>query len=385
MDCETFGPMISALYDGGEIPPEAVRHIMNCTNCRQKLADYAAMAVEIRLLAAQEREAEDAPTVAKRPALPTRSSLGLVLRKRMHVPRFAAAICGLLIIALAMGWARTRAQSPAQWFQYKVSFEGHDGGSGVGGITKPCSSPCAKPFMLSAGAQHIGMLLQVSEIEGDNVYITLRSKQFPNSPEGKNLSREMSDAPATQYTYKLGDVLQIPVAGGPDVKLQGIIAASSKGIPLWFDMPVQPKENEISVRKGVLIRGGRVIAEMGGSASAAGGRTNTSPGVFAYLPQHGLFVIGLEPFNGAIEGTADYSQVQFEENGVKYMLLCASQITGGAQPRRVWILHLPDYRPSQHEGQLDKGFSVPWSDASERFGSSSNIVGMLTQMGAIPK
>lgn len=383
MDCDTLGPMISALYDGENVPPETARHIANCENCRQKLADYLAMAVEIRLFAAQEREVGNPPAVAKRPALPTRSSIGVALRKRMQVPRFAAAICGLAIIVLAGGWARTRAQMPAQWFQYKVSFGGNGEGGNVGGIERACNSPCARPFMISPGGQHIGMLLQVRDIEGDHVYITLSSKQFANPPQVKNLSREMSDAPAAQYIYKLGNVLQIPVAGGSDVKLEGIVAASSEGVPLWFDRPVQPKENEIAVRKGVLIRDGRVIAEMVGSASATGD-ANTSPGFFAYIPQHGLFAIGLRPFSDATEGTVDNSQIQFEENGVKYMLLSASPITGGSQPRQVWILHLPDYRPSQHESQSEKGASTPWSDTSQRVGSSSNITAMLKQMGAIP-
>ena len=375
MECNTLGPSISALYDGEEVSAEAAHHMASCANCRETLREYAQIAVELRLLEAHQLKMPALPQVA-----PQRESFASILTRDMRVPRFVAAICGLLIVALAAGWARTHAQIPAQWFQYKVSFERPGESGSVGGVTRPCSSPCERPFMIG---QHIGILLQVRNIEGENVYITLRSKQFPNSPESKNLSREMIDAPAAQYIYKLGDVLQIPVAGGSDVKLQGIVAASSEGVPWWFARPVQPKENEIAVRKGFLIRDGRVIAEMDGSASAAG-RGNTSPGVFAYLPRHGLFAIGLQPLNGAIEGTADYSQIQFAESGVKYMLLSASQITGGTQPRQVWILHLPDYRPSQHESQLNKGFSIPWSNTSERFGSSSNIVAMLKQMGALP-
>lgn len=377
MDCETFGPMISTLFDGEDVPAEAGRHILNCTNCRGKLAGYTAMAVEIRLLAAQERETLKMPATAERLPLPVRSSLGLALRKRMRVPRFAAAICGLLIVVLAAGWAKTRAQAAPQWFQYKFTAQGHNrGSSSVGGVIRACSSACGQSMMLSSGAYHIGIMLHVWKIDRHNVYLTVRTKQFAAPQDNESLSREMAGIPAVQYVYRAGEPLRIPVSGTENVKMEGIIAASDEGVPWWFDAPIQPGENEIAVHKGVLIQDGRVIAEMIGSGWAAGKPGESNPGFFAYVPQYGLFAVGLKPFSGAIEGSADYGQLRFTENGAKYMLLSGSQITGGTQPRTVWILHSPGYLPSEHERQ---------GDGSEQFGTTSNIVGVLKNMGAVPE
>lgn len=100
MDCETCRPMISALHDGEAVSAEAVRHIADCKDCRERLGNYAAIAAEIRLLAAHERKELTVQTIVKE-VMPKRSSLALALRTKMRVPRFAAAACALVIILLA--------------------------------------------------------------------------------------------------------------------------------------------------------------------------------------------------------------------------------------------------------------------------------------------
>ena len=52
---------------------------------------------------------------------------------------------------------------------------------------------------------------------------------------------------------------------------------------------------------------------------------------------------------GAVAGSADFGQVRFELDGEKYLLGCATPVTGGPQPRQVWVYVDRHYRPSQGE------------------------------------
>lgn len=374
MDCETWRPMISALYDGEAISAEAVQHIADCKDCRDRLGNYAAIAAEIRLLAAHERKELKMQPIVKE-VMPKRSSLALALRKKIRVPRFAAAICALAIVLLAGGWMRTRAQNTAQWFQYRFSFaiKGTSKGS-VGGVVQACAQGCEHPVTLS-GTERIAAIIGVRKIEGANVYLTVRVKRFASVPDMKHLAYEMSDVPTIQYAYKPGQSLRIPVVGGGEVKMEGMIVASQEGVPGWYGFPSQPGENQIVVRQGVLIRDGQVIAEMPGSGSATGATSDSDAGFYAYAPGQGLFAVGLKPFDEAIMGSVDYGQIRFTENGVKYLLLSGSQVTGGAQPRNIWVLHLPEYLPSKHDPRANNGHM--------QFGTSSDLTKVLQEMGAI--
>lgn len=373
MNCQIFEPMISILYDGEDVPPEAARHIVNCKDCRERLRDYAAMAAEFRLLAAQERGELKMQTIPKE-IMPKKSSFARVLGKKMRVPRFAAAICALAIVVLAGGWLRTRAQNSAQWFQYRFSFDIGGANGSVGGVVPACAVGCVYPVSLSE-TKHIAAILSVQKIEGNRVYLTARAKRFESVPDMKHLEQEMSDVPALPYVYEPGKALQVPVRGGSPVEMDGVIAASPEGVPGWHDMPSRPAENQVVVRDGVLIRDGRVIAELPGSASATGEAEYSKAGFYVYIPKEGLFAFGLSPFGKATEASADHGQIRFNENGVPYVLLAGSQITGGTQPRHVWVLHLPAYVLPEQYG----------SGGVIQFGSSSDIAGVLRQMGAIQR
>lgn len=369
MECDTLRPSISALYDGEEVSSEAAQHIAGCANCREVLREYAQIGVELRLLEANQMKMPVLPQVARRAR-----SFASVLTQNMRVPRFVAAICALAIIVLAAGWARTRAQSPVEYFQYKVFSDS----GGVGGVARACDSGCEKVFTISGpGHLPVGVMMSIQDIWDNTVYFTLRTKRFDVVPDNARLNEELRDAPAHRYTYKAGTTLEIPISGAEAFKMEGIITPTKEGVPWWFNADFQPGENGIAVREGFLIRDGRVIAELPGSASATGSRSEKSnAGVYAYIPKYGLFAIGLKPLPGAVEGTADYGQIRFTENGVKYALLAASQMTGGAQPRQIWVLHLPNYLLSQGRPGAN--------DNAQQIGSSDDIRSRLEEMHALP-
>lgn len=373
MDCNNVGSMISELYDGEPVSPEAVRHIVKCRSCRERLRDYAAMSAEVRLLAAQEREEMEMSTMA-REAMPKKNSFLFALGKTMRVPRFAAAACALVIISLAGGWAHTRAQNTPLWFQYRFSFNSEGGIGTAGAVTQACGPRCEHAITLSESNRVFG-LVDVEKIEGGKVYLSLRLKRFDTLPDFRHLAEQMTDVPVTTYVYQPGNVVRVPVTGGGEVEMEGVIVTSQEGIPGWPDHSIRISLDTIMVQQGVLIRDGKVIAEMPGSGGVTALTDKSNVGFYAYVPNHGLFAVGLKPFSGAFQGTANYGQIRFAEYGVKYLLLCGMRITGGEQPRPVWVLHLADYQPSQHDPQAN--------DEQMQFGTSPDITQVLQQMGAI--
>jgi len=367
MECGTLGPSISALYDGEEVSPEAAQHIAGCANCREALREYAQIGVELRLLEANQMKMSAVPQVTRRAR-----SFASVLTQNMRVPRFVAAICALAIIVLAAGWARTRAQSPVEYFQFKFFTDV----SSVGGVTRVCDSGCERAFTIS-GPEHlpIGMMMSIQDIQGNIVHFTLRTKRFDVVPDNARLNEELRNAPARQYTYTAGSDLVVTVPGSAAIKMEGIITPTKEGVPWWFNAAFHLGENDIAIREGFLIRDGKVIAELP-EFSADCGSNDCNPGLYAYIPKYGLFAIGLKPLPEAVEGTADYGQIRFTENDVKYALLAASQMTGGAQPRQIWVLHLPNYLLSQGRPGAN--------DNAQQIGSSDDIMSRLEEMHALP-
>ncbi len=377
MDCETARPMISALYDGEVVGSEAARHLSGCEACRETLSEYAEMTVNMRLLAAQE-SGESRMQSIHREALPHRNSIRMALLKPFRVPRFAAAICALVIVLLAGGLARTRAQAQVgeQYFQFRLTQQvGGQSAEFASGEAPICESGCEQTFHVFGG-DGLGAIVHVMGIQDGKVHLTIQVKRFASAPDMHHFEREMNDVPARSYVYSLGQSLQVPLFGGGEVTLEGVITTSKEAVPGWNGIPSQSDEDLLVVRDGILIRDKKVIGNVGSSVLATGRFTARNMGFYVYLPKEGLFAIGLKQFEGAFQASADFGHIRFTENGVKYMLLSATPVTGGTQPRPVWVLHLPDYLPSQHGHELK-------DDSFMMYGSGTDIEKDLRQMGAL--
>jgi hypothetical protein len=136
-----------------------------------------------------------------------------------------------------------------------------------------------------------------------------------------------------------------------------------------------PTPDEISLRLPILVRDKTEIAAKEFSAGAdirdinCRGDQPGKCGICLYSPGAGQFCFSIHPFAGSIMGIANMGAAFFNEDGHSYILYSASPITGGDQPRPVWILHRKDYRPSQNGG--------PKSDDSLDGLSSGDLSGML--------
>jgi hypothetical protein len=164
----------------------------------------------------------------------------------------------------------------------------------------------------------------------------------------QELDQKFRDTPTHEYQYVPGQTLEIPVEGGGKILLTGRVL--ERRASFWVHeggFPLEPKSDQIVLTKPVLVRDKALLGEDFSSASAGG----DSPYVAISPPNEGLFVFVLKPFDGAVEGEVEYGQARFKLDGHEYVLLCATPITGGEQPRQIWVYYDPNLpRSGQRAG-----------------------------------
>ncbi|MBZ5537687.1 MAG: hypothetical protein LAO31_17155 [Acidobacteriia bacterium] len=342
MDCEQAGLFVSMLHDGESVPPEAAQHIMGCPACTHRLRDYAEIAAELRLLASAEgREVEDRIPLPSPPRI--RGQWLYALTRGVSVPRFAVVLSVMVIIGLAVGLQLVRAQSRGPWFEYEVgdedsgdahwsvhALEGPGSGrlGGASLATDRTSDPDGK------NKTENGCVLYTHEIRKDAVFMGLRAYSVNGWLDDIGRKSAIQKAPEREFWYKPPETLRIPVNGFGDLKLTGRIS-EERPIVSFTENPLFLKENEVALRGFVLVKEEELIPTLAaGSAMSASGN---DPAVAFYAPKEGLFVLALHPFEGAIEGRSYWGQVQFNLDGADYKVLSVTPITGGSQPRSVWI------------------------------------------------
>lgn len=339
MNCQEVQPFVSALYDGESVSRQVADHIRNCPACHARLEDYARMGVAMRLLAS--RTTEEAPS--RLPQLPQlRRRWSHTLTTRVLVPRFALAVGVLAILALSVGLGWVRAQNGGLWFQFDfIDPETH---ARVGSLIQE-GDPARGEYLSQTKYKSVVIQFKPLEIRNDLVRLRVRARSFepqPASEEGRqNYDEIFANIPLQEFDYVPGQTLEIPIVGGSKVLLKGQVFKIRPSFSAeWFS--ITPKPDEIVLSKGALVRGRQFLGEIRGSGSAQG--TNSSFGIC--VPPLGAFVFALEPFEGAVEGVAEFGQVRFKMDGDEYVLFSATPITGGQQPREIWVYRSPNCPPS---------------------------------------
>jgi hypothetical protein len=82
----------------------------------------------------------------------------------------------------------------------------------------------------------------------------------------------------------------------------------------WYPLTLLP--NEIALSKAALVRGNQFLGEIGGGDSARA--ENSAIGIC--VPPLGTFVFALKPFQGAVQGVAEFGEVRFNLDGDEYTL-----------------------------------------------------------------
>jgi hypothetical protein len=155
------------------------------------------------------------------------------------------------------------------------------------------------------------------------------------------MDRITANTAGQEFSYVPGQWLEIPVEGGGKILLKGEVFKLRPSFSAeWFSLKPEPDEIELS--KAALVRGSEFLGEIRGVGGARA--ANSAIGVCA--PPLGAFVFALKPFEGAVQGVAEFGQAHFKMDGYDYILFSATPITGGQQPREIWVYHSQSCPPS---------------------------------------
>ena len=333
---------VSAVFDSLDVPAEAARHIQDCPICRERLQDYEGMGIELRLLAsAGEAETEEKPLTVPSRTLRSRWMHGW--RTRVSIPRPAFALGVTLIVALSAGMVYLRAQGGRRIFHFEISSP-QASGSNWGANLKVGGKA---GYGMPGPNGDVRTQFQLLEIRDGVARLAVRARLFDRSTsqDEEKRWRSLDDVPAREYQYIPGEALEIPVDGWGTLSLKGQVLDSAEKFP-WENPSIEPWPNQIVLKAPVLVKGKELVFQ---DAEYAGDAAGPNPSVSFYAPGEGRFVFRLQPFSGAVAGLADFGQIRFDLDGQKYLLGCATPVTGGPQPRQVWVYLDRSYHPSQGE------------------------------------
>jgi len=260
-----------------------------------------------------------------------------VLSARVLVPRFAVGLALIAISGLSLGLGLARHQSSGPWFQFAVSSS--PGGhlvAKVGGLLQ-AGDPATGGFLPAPDGKKIAILVRATAVGKGHVRLQIQDGAFvPHAGAPKSAIQALSNTRPRTFDYVPGQKLQIPIGGAGTVLLTGKVYRIRPS--LWeTGQPLMPKSDEVAIANAALVRDNQLLGKIGGSASANGG----NPAIGVCAPPEGAFVFGLKPFAGAVQGVAEYGQARFRMGGHQYTLYSALPITGGPQPRRIWVLNAP--------------------------------------------
>jgi hypothetical protein len=346
MNCQEVQPFVSALHDGESVSQEIADHIRNCSACRARLEDYTRMGVELRLLASS--ASEEVPT--RLPDLPPLSRpWRRALTARVLVPRFALGVGLFAILGLSVGVGWMRVQGGGLWFQFDLSNP--ETQAKVGCLTQ-ADAYAQESFLSGGDNKKIAFRVKALDVQKDVVRLTVQARAFEPVPGGEEekvansetaqgfeevIDRILVNTTAQEFDYVPGRTLEIPVEGGGKILLKGEVFKFRPSFSAeWY--PVTPQPDQIMLSKPALVRGNEFLGEIHGS----GGVRATNSAVGICVPPLGAFVFALKPFEGAVQGVAEFSEARFKMDGYDYILFSATPITGGQQPREIWVYQSPN-------------------------------------------
>jgi hypothetical protein len=330
MDHDEALPLVSEIFDGKNVPAEAAQHIQDCPICRERLRDYEEMRIELRLSdsAGEADFAEPPLTVASQTRLP---GWAQQWRARVSIPKPALALGLALIVALSVGLGYVRAQGPRQIFHFVVNSPQAEGSSWGAELRAGGKAIYGMP----GPTGYVFALFQLLEIRDGVAHLTVRARRFDKStPElEEEQIRSLNEASAREYQYTPGETLEIPVNDWGTLFLKGELLDHAEKFS-WENPSIEPFPNQLVLNAPVLLKGNEIVFQ---DAKYDGSATGTNPTVSLYVPGYGRFLFRLQQFTGAVAGTADFAHVSFDLDGEKYLLACATPVTGGPQPRQVWV------------------------------------------------
>lgn len=350
MHCEQIEEYVSALCDGEKIPRDAAEHIGSCQSCSEELNDYAAIGLELRRLASLE-EAPQAARIDWEPEPETKVRWWRQGLTTMRIPRLAFGVMLMAIVALSGGLVLVRARA----------------GSAGGRFLELKYSLPVSPFapygrlgiciMKTDGSQQgntcnfvdhgrTGVLLMNTHVItslGDTAEVKIRAKFVPGPGDMQIDYSEalFEDVPEKTVSLAPGEEQEIEVAGLGKVGLQREYLEHVPPLMYRPQETLDPNPREFRIVAPVLLRDNQVIAKVDGYSIDTG---ETDATLMLYVPGEGRYLIGIAPFEGAVQGDVHLGQITFSLEGHDYLLLTSTPITIS---ERVWVKQEPEFKPSE--------------------------------------
>jgi hypothetical protein len=257
------------------------------------------------------------------------------------VPRLALAAGLVLIIALLVGLGLVNAQNRGPWFQFQLRLSQQQNSA-------PAES---NSFLLAQGGYRNTLLyaqpnggvaaeLAVNDIQRGMVRLALRARRYEGLLDSRAIRQELGDLNGHTYVYSPGQTLEVPVEGGGTLLMTGQVLQDRPPSLAW-GFPVNPNPDQLILTHPALARGRNLLADLDAGAMTI----NSTQTLSLYVPKEGLFVFSLHPLGGAVQGNATWAQLQFTLAGSEYTLFSATPISGGEQPRPIWVFRDDNYSP----------------------------------------
>lgn len=331
MNCNEAAPLISALFDGEQIPREAAEHLDACTDCRARLSDYVEASVELKRIASA-MAPEEVATASWKAQSPVKWNPWHFGGGQMRIPRFALALMIVVIATLSAGLMLVRAKN-VWWFQLDIGFP--NGGN----ITQifQSSELQAKPreVVQHMTDSNLAYAVRLIDWKEGSVELGIRTQKFPIGLNSQSMLEQVRRAPEQVSWFGQNQELPIHVEGYEAFKITGkLLTKAPEDFP-----PLEtylPKPGELRLSSPVLLRDGRLVGDLNGATAYAGNGWVAA----YYVPREGVFLFSAEPFEGAIRGGVNGSQLRFTSDGQSYQLLTgAPMVAYEVCDGRLWVAH----------------------------------------------
>jgi hypothetical protein len=253
----------------------------------------------------------------------------------MRVPRFALALMIVVITALSAGLMLVRAREVTPWW-FEFSMQMPIGGTMTGVMKSTELEGKPREFVQPMSDSNLAYVVRLVDSKKGAVEIGIRAQKSPSSLDWHAALVQVRTAPEQINWYVPGQKVPVPVKGYESIEITGQLLAEAPEHDATRE-PFLPKSSELRLSSPVLLRDGKLVADMNGATTYA------STGYVAafYAPGEGLFLFSFDNFTGAVEAKLENSQIEFMSGGQTYQLLSGAPIIAGEQHnRKLWVAHI---------------------------------------------
>jgi len=341
MKCEEAAKLASALCEGEQIPRDAAEHIGSCADCLRRLQEYSFLGAELRRLASL-NSTEDGPKVLWNAEPRRRESWWHKGTRTMRIPRAAFALMLAAITLLSAGIMFVRAKEKNKWLHFEV--HPRSGPRMVSGTIPAAPDGISDrhigPFSRKEGDGTIAIEINFRDLSAGMEKLGVRTLWIPGRVDGVKANEQAHAQLERELWFTPGEKLSIPVEGYGAIEVTGEFLEE---LPEDLRTGMYPRESLFRIVPPVFcLSGNRVLSKV----DSGGGEFSREDYYFAYhSPGEGWFLIAGKPFEGAVQGTVKWNQIEFSLEGRTYLLLTGAPILYGES--FVWVMHYPQFQFTQ--------------------------------------